>query len=81
MQEEQLLKIEREIQQMVDIDGIRHGVSDSVINPEVYRKATYKILWILYEPYGDTGKWSLSQAMDRYRCWAEIKDSLKFINN
>jgi len=78
MQEEQLFKLEQEIQQMVDIDGIKHGVSDGIINPAIYKKAKYKVLWILYEPYGDTGGWSLSQAMDQYACWTEITDSFKF---
>lgn len=71
------IQIRQEIEQMVSPEGYR-GVSDGIINPIEYEKARYKILWVLYEPYGDTGGWSLTDAMNRYASWDEIRNSHKF---
>jgi len=64
-------EIEREIYAIKN-DAIEiYGIVDGVINPEKYLAAKYKILWILREPYGDDGGWSLTEELNKKVSWSE----------
>ena len=75
---EALETIASQIQNTFGEDGIKRGVSDGIVNPDEYFNAPYKILWILIEPYGDDGGWSITEAFNTYNSWNEIRASHKF---
>lgn len=72
---EKIKVIENDIKKLTN--GESKGVSDGIINIEEYKKANYKILWVLKEPYtdkDDNGGWSLTKVFDEYSTWQDVVD-------